>query len=152
MPQTTWATTADVLSLTGVTITQTQLDQANALIELHSGRVYTLSTLTNPNGVTNTGARDIEWMRRACVYQAVWMLSQPDMFSRLEVQAVASKGRPIPLVPSALVLAPLAKRALDRVSWRKSRSLHIRSPFDDGLGAAVLGGPIMDYDDMDGGW
>jgi hypothetical protein len=50
-----------------------------------------------------------------------------------------------------LVLAPLAKKALNRVSWLRSRSLHVRAPFEDGLGAAVLGGAVVDYDDMDGG-
>lgn len=147
-----WATTADVLALTGATVTQTQLDQANSIIELHSGRIYALSGVTDPNGVTNTGARDIEWMRRACAFQAAWMLSQPDMFSRLDLSAVTQEGRAVGLKDHALVLAPLAKRALARVSWLKSRSLHVRSPFEDGMGPiGVLGGPVIDYDD-DGGW
>lgn len=152
MTQTTWATEGDVASLTGVVVDSTQISQANAVIELHSGRIYSLSTVTDPNGVTNTGPRDAEWMRRACAYQAAWMAAQPDMFTRLDLNAVNQEGRAVGLKDYTLVLAPLAKRALDRVSWRKSRSLHVRSPFEDGLGAAVLGGPIMDYDDMDGGW
>lgn len=152
MTQTTWATEGDVASLTGVVVDSTQISQANAVIELHSGRLYSLSTLTNPNGVTNTGPRDTEWMRRACAYQAAWMASQPDMFSRLDLNAVTQEGRAVGLKEYTLTLAPLARKALQRVSWLKSRSLHVRSPFEDGLGAAVLGGPIMDYDDMDGGW
>jgi len=148
--QTTWATAADVLSLTGSTVTDPQLTQANAVIELHAGRIYTLATLSTPSGVTNTGARDAEWMRRACAYQAAWMLSQPDMFSRIDLSAVTQEGRAVGLKEHSFVLAPLAKRALDRVSWLKSRSLHVRAPFEDGLGP--ISTAIIDYDDDDGGW
>lgn len=144
MTQTTWATASDVVSLTGQGVTQTQLEQANGVIELHAGKIYTLAAV-------NTGTRDAEWMRRACAYQAAWMLSQPDMFARLDLNALTQEGRAVGLKEHALVLAPLAKRALNRVSWLRSRSLHVRAPFVDGLGAAALGGPIVDYDDMDGG-
>lgn len=143
MTQTTWATVADVSSLTGVTVSST--DKANAVIELHTGRLYT-------DAVTRTGARDLEWMRRACAYQAAWQASQPDMYARLDLNGVNQEGRAVGLKEHALVLAPLARKALARVSWLKSRSLHVRSPFQDGLGPAVLGGPIVDYDDDDGGW
>ena len=143
MTQTTWATAADVTSLTGATVTDPQLTQANAAIELHAGRLYT-------DAVSRTGTRDVEWMRRACAYQAAWMLAQPDMFTRLEMQAISATGRPVPIIASALTLAPLARRALNRVSWFRSRSLHVRSPFEDGLGP--LSTAIVDYDDDGEGW
>ena len=142
MTQTGWATTADVLSLTGMAPTQPVVDQANAMIEIAAGRIYT-------DAAAHTGTRDTEWMRRAVSYQAAWLPSQPDVFSRLELEAVAASGRPVPIVPTALTLAPLAKRALNRVSWIRSRSLHIRSPFADGPGP--LSTAIMDYDDDDEG-
>lgn len=142
MTQTGWATTADVLSLTGATPGQPIVDQANAQIEVAAGRIYT-------DAVTHTGTRDQEWMRRAVCYQAAWIPSQPDIYGRLELEAVSATGRPVPIVPTALTLAPLAKRALNRVSWVRSRSLHVRSPFADGPGP--ISTAIMDYDD-DGGW
>jgi hypothetical protein len=145
MTQTTWATVDDVISLTGADVSSTQLARANAAIELHTGRLYT-------DAATRTGTRDLEWMRRACAYQAAWMLSQPDMFARLDLSAVTQEGRAVGLKEHALVLAPLAKRALARVSWLRSRSLHVRSPFEDSLGPVVLGGAVVDYDDDDGGW
>jgi hypothetical protein len=89
-------------------------------------------------------------MRRACAYQAAWMPSQPDMFTRLEMQAISATGRPVPIIASALTLAPMARRALNRVSWLKSRSLHVRGPFEDGLGP--LSTAIVDYDDDGEGW
>lgn len=143
MTQTAWATIADVASLTGVTATQPQVDQANGVIEVHGGRIYTLA-------LANTGTRDIEWMRRACAYQCAWQISQPDMFTRLEMEAISATGRPVPITPAALTLAPLARRALNRVSWLKSRSLHVRTPFTDGLGPLTTA--VMDYDDDGGGF
>lgn len=137
-----WATIADVSNLTGSVVTDAQLSQANAVIELHSGRVYSLAH-------ANTGARDLEWMRRACAYQAAWMLSQPDMFSRMDITSV---GSGVGLKEKGLVLAPLAKQALNRVSWLKSRSLHVRSPFQDGAGPSWgqnAAGQVIDYDDWD---
>lgn len=143
MTQTTWATTDDVLSLTGTTVTDAQLAQANGVVEVHSGRLYV-------DAVERTGTRDIEWMRRAVAYQAAWLTAQPDAFSRLDLTQVTQEGRAIGLKEHALTLAPLTERALGRVSWLRSRSLHVRSPFVDGLGPVSTA--IIDYDDDDTGW
>lgn len=142
MTQTTWATAADVLSLTGKTVTDDQLTQANAALELHAGRIYTL-------GLAHTGTRDIEWMRRACAYQAAWMPDQPDVFGRLDYTEVGKeRGTPTKITATAMTLAPLARKALNRVSWLRSRSLHARSPFTDHMGYP-LGGSTADtgYED-----
>lgn len=127
MTQTTWATTVDVLSLTGATVTDTELTQANGVLELHVGRLYV-------DAITRTGSRDAEWLRRACAYQAAWMLAQPDMYQRLDITSTGNGTGSVALTDHALVLAPLAKRALVRVSWLRSRSLHVRSAATDGLG------------------
>lgn len=131
----TWCTTDDVLLLTGKTVSDTQLAQASTVLELHLGRTF-YELVSNPDGGTvKVGRRDREWLRRACAYQAAWMLAQPDMYQRIDMDAMASPGRPITLKDRALVLAPLARRALQRVSWLRSRSLHARTPFTDGLSA-----------------
>lgn len=137
---TNWASTADVLSLTGKTVTEQQLDQANAVIELHAGRIHSLAE-------ANTGSRDKEWLRRACAFQAAWQLSQPDLHGRLDMTSVPGGAA---LKEGALTLAPLAKRALARVSWLKSRSLHVRSPFVDGGPLwGQVSGEVFDFDDWD---
>jgi hypothetical protein len=125
--QTTWATVADVLSLAGATVTDTQLTQANGVLELHAGRLYI-------DAIARTGTRDAEWLRRACAYQAAWMLAQPDMYQRLDITSTGNGAGSVALKDHAFTLAPLAKRALARVSWLRSRSLHVRSAFEDGLG------------------
>jgi hypothetical protein len=129
MTQTTWATEADVETTTGVTITAAQLAQAAAVIDMEAGRTYL--------DVSRIGARDQYWLKLALCYQAAWLTANPDLFQRIEVEAEGTKGQLTKFSPTGLVLAPYAKRALKRVSWLKSRSLHVQSPFADGIG--VLG-------------
>lgn len=132
--QTTWCVPADVLQLTGVTVDQPQCYQGCAVIELHTGRTY-VEMMSNPdNGQVKIGRRDLEWMRRAAAYQTAWMTGQPDVFTRLDMDALSAGSRPIQLKDRALTLAPLARKALARVSWLRTRSLHVRSPYQDGLG------------------
>lgn len=142
MPQTTWATTADVLSLTGKTVTDEQLAQANSVVEVRGGRLYSISA-------TRIGARNTEWLKRAVAYQAAWMLRQPDYFGRMDVTAISQDGRSSTLRDGGMELAPLARVALNRCSWMRSRSMHVRSAFQDGTGAAS--DPSIDTDDDDWG-
>ncbi len=132
--QTTWCTVADVLMFTGITVDLPQVVMANATLELHLGRTY-FEMMSNPDaGQVKIGRRDLEWLRRACAYQCAWQAAQPDMFQRLDMDALASTGRPITLKDRALTLAPLARKAIERVSWLRTRSIHVRSPFEDGMG------------------
>lgn len=134
MTQTTWATTADVLTFTGTEVTEQQLAQAAATIDLHAKRTY--------DDVTRVGSRDRYWLKLAVVYQAAWLTAQPDAFQRMAIdslgQASLGGGRgTTKFEPGAMLLGPYAKKALKCVSWLKSRSLHVQSPFTDGFG--VLG-------------
>lgn len=121
-----WATVADVQALTGQTVSTAQVQQANGVIEMLAGRTYALA-------YSRTGSRDQEWMRRAVAYQTAWLVAQPDLFGRLDLENLSSTGRGLSLRDNGIVLAPMAKWALKRVSWLKSRSLHVRSPYQDGL-------------------
>lgn len=149
--QTTWCTVADVLQLTGTVVDLPQVVQANAVIELHIGRTYTEIMVSPDGGQVKIGRRDLEWMRRACAYQCAWQTAQPDMFLRLDMDAVASTGRPIKLKDRALVLAPLARKAIERCSWLRSRSLHVRSPFTDGMGP-ISGNAVAEANDAYESW
>lgn len=139
MPQTTWATTADVTAYTGATVTETQLAQANTVIETVCGRMYTVSA-------TRLGARNAEWLKRAVAYQAAWLLRQPDFYGRMDVTQFAQDGRSTTLRDGGVEVAPLARRALARCSWMRSRSMHVKSPFLDGPGV----NPDPRYDNDDG--
>lgn len=122
----TWATVEDVATYTGATVTSPQLMQANAMIEMFTRR-------TCVESYDRTGDRDKVWLKRAVAYQAAWMPGQPDVFTRLDVNTIQEGRKAIGLKENTLLIAPLAKKALRNVSWLKTRSVHVRSPFQDGL-------------------
>jgi hypothetical protein len=120
-----WAQASDVAAFTGVTVTDAQVMQAQAFMDMFSARTY--------EAVARIGSRDLYWLKLATSYQAVWMLSQPDLYSRLDFATITQGGRPVQLKDDSLRISPLAQKALKRCSWMRSRSLHVRSPFVDGL-------------------
>lgn len=140
----TWCTTADVLSITGVTVSAGTLAQAGFAIDIYCGRAYAV------DGV-RVGSRDLNWLKLACAYQAAWLPSQPDAFTRIDALDVSEGRLRTQLRDTALVLSPFARKALKRVSWLKSRSIHIQSPFQDGLGVSGLN-PLSSATDAIGPW
>lgn len=126
MTTASWAQAADVAAYTGVTVTDAQVMQAQAVMDMFSARTY--------DAAARIGTRDLYWLKLATAYQAAWMLAQPDLFTRLDFQAIAMGNRPVQLKDQALLIGPLALKALRRCSWMRSRSFHVRSPFTDGLG------------------
>ena len=139
----TWASTADVQDITGVTVTDAQLRRAQYVIDIVSGRTYEIRPLL----VQENRTRDLRWLKQAVAYQAAWMISQPDMFTRMNVTSVNQDTSQAQMGASALTLAPLARRALNRVSWKGTRSLQVqRRPQADGLGVLPAGSPVYDYD------
>jgi hypothetical protein len=130
---------ADVLNITGQTVTLQQVQYAGSVIDLFTGRPYTFEW-TDPgsqdtityNWFENVGATDTYYLNLAVVYQVVWMQQQPDMYSRLDLDSIQTMRAPIRLKNgNALMLGPLARKALARVSWLRSRAIHVRSPFED---------------------
>jgi len=143
----TWADIVGVAELTGATVTDADLAKAGGIVDLFAGRTYA--------AVARTGTRDAGWLRMAVAYQAAWMSGQPDLFARLDYTAVPDAAA---VTGTGMVLAPMAKWALRRCSWLKSRSLHVRSPFLDGSGG-VGADPLAEANDgghvwapMGGGW
>ncbi|MFB7111731.1 hypothetical protein [Streptomyces sp. NPDC056291] len=138
----TWATTADVLDITGVTVTEAQLTRAQHVIDMVSGRTYDIHDLL----VAENRRRDLYWLKLAVAYQAAWMIAQPDMFTRMNVTRVDQDMSEAEMGASALVLAPLARRALNRLSWRGTRSLQVQRPRTDGPRVLPAGSPVRDED------
>ncbi|MHB2029478.1 MAG: hypothetical protein ACYCPT_11760 [Acidimicrobiales bacterium] len=119
-------------------MTDEQVAIAGYVIDLFSGRPYSMSwtdpssqEVTTYNWWENVGAADAYYMKLAVCYQTVWMTQQPDLMTRLDVKKVPTTREPLPLEANALSVGPLAKKALSRVSWLRSRALHVRSPFED---------------------
>lgn len=120
-----WATVADVYRATGTAVTDAVLAQAQSTIDVAAGRTYAAAP--------RTGARDVGWLRLAVAYQAAWLTAQPDMFVRMDITSTGGSGdSAVAGAAGWLTLAPMARRALNRCSWIRSRSLHVRSEFLDG--------------------
>lgn len=109
----TWCTTADVTNLTGVTVTDAQLLRAQAVIE-------TFEDVDPVDPGDHLTARDRERFRKATAYQAGWMYEQIALEQRTDVESISQDGQSWRYAhPDAVVLAPLAKRNLDLLSWRQ---------------------------------
>lgn len=110
-----WATTAEVASITGVAdVASTALAAAQTSIELHAGRI--------PADVI--ADRDLHWLRCAVAYQAVWIAAQPDYLERRDASAESADGASITnRNADSVTLAPLARKALRRLSFRGPRAI-----------------------------
>lgn len=116
-----WADVTYTENITGVVVSESQLAQAQAVIELFSGvtESYALS------------GRDGRHLRMAVAYQAAWMKGQIDVTTRTDVSSVTQDEMSFQYAnPDAPVLAPLARAALKRLSWKGTRSTLVRRPVD----------------------
>lgn len=114
-----FATIAQVAELTGASVdAQTRLLAAQA-VEMSTGLVE--GTLAERVDMT---ARDLYFLRLACAYQAAWLNVQPDYLTRNDVKSVSHDGQAAQGNPDWLTLAPLARKATKRLSWRGTRSLN----------------------------
>ena len=112
-----WADAEYTENITGVAVTATHLGIAQASIELFSG-VTEDYTLTK---------RDTRHLRMAVAYQAAWVKGQIDVTTRTDVSQVTQDEMSFQYANAdAPVLAPLARQALKRLSWKTSRSVMLR--------------------------
>jgi hypothetical protein len=136
-----WANADDVIDATGVSVTEQQLAQAQADIEIFSGRIY-------PD-TPRIRARDLYWLGRAVARQAAWLAGQFGLETRLDASQTQQDGTSTTLKGDGLVLAPMAARALKRVSWMRSRTIHVRAPIE---GAGPIGNALSDDADESLPW
>lgn len=115
-----WATTGNVANYTGVTVTAAQVEQAQVLVEVFADTTEDAST------AGNISPKNLRLLRFAVAYQAAWLDSHPDAFQNLDLTQIQQDGIVATMQHNnALVLAPMAKRCVDRLSWRRTRSLRI---------------------------
>jgi hypothetical protein len=114
-----WATTADVLAITGTATTDANLALAQAIVEDHVNRT--------PEAVGAMRTRDLNNLRKAVAWQAIWLAGQPGLLQRVGTTGISQDGLNVTYSSRAdLLLAPLAQRALKNLSWMGSRSIQIR--------------------------
>lgn len=117
---TTWASATDVITFTGITVSSGQLEQAQAVIEMFA------DTTSDASDAGNIAPKNLRLLKLATAYQAAWITQHPDAFTNIDLSnfnqdQVSGTLRH----DNALVLAPLAKRAIDRLSWKRIRALRI---------------------------
>lgn len=116
-----WVTAAEASDITGQTVTEAQVNAAHPIIELYTNVTTETSAALKP--------RDLRLLKYAEAYQAYWMASQVDVLSRMDADHVTQDGLTFQKGDEdALVLAPLAKKCIVRLSWNKSRSIQPLTP------------------------
>lgn len=87
--------------------------------------------------------RDRYFLRLATAYQVAFMHDNPDMFSRADVTDASQDGESASFRnPDAHLLAPLARKALRRLSWRS-----LTLPGDRTRGRTPINVNSEEYDD-----
>jgi hypothetical protein len=132
-----WASAQDVIDSTGVSVTDQQLLQAQSDIEIFTNRIFT--------DTERIRTRDLYWLGRAVARQAAWLAGQFGLETRLDATQTQQDQVSTTLTGDGLVLAPMAARALRRVSWMRSRTVHIRSAVE-GAGP-IVGDALSDGSD-----
>jgi hypothetical protein len=116
---------AYVLAVTGTTYTAGQIMLAQQILNTHTNYTPEVSG-------ANMQPQDLFWLRYALAYQTAWMATQPGLLARNAVEGVSQDSVSAQYVDeSAITLAPLARRSIKQLSWKKSRSLRVRTPFID---------------------
>lgn len=140
----TWATTSDVTTYTGVTVTGAQVEQAQAVIEL-------FADVTEDS--VQLAPKNLRLLKLAVAYQAAWITQHPDAFTSMDTTNVSQDQVSATFThANAGILAPLAKRALDRLSWRRTRGLRIQKRTDPGQIPPVMNVFNAAADDNDPRW
>lgn len=117
----TWATISDVATYTGLNVTTAQAEQAQAVIELFA------DVTEDASDAGNVSAKNLRLLRQAVAYQAAWITQHPDAFTNIDLNNFNQDQVSGTLAhANALILAPLAKRCVDRLSWKRIRPLRIR--------------------------
>jgi hypothetical protein len=140
----TWVDLTTARNVTGTpAITQAQLDQAQGIVDLFSNRTPAASAGVRP--------RDVSRLGQAVAWQAAWLVAHPDVAQRSDVTAYGGDGVSVTLAsPDSQVLAPLARRALRRLTWKRPGTIPVESPMASAY-TAVERGPV-DRDDQDHLW
>lgn len=126
-----WASPAQIYNITGVEVTDQEIQDAQMVVELHCGRTAA--------GMGTTDARlrprDLDWLRKAVAYQAAWQRDQPGYLERHWIKEIIQDGTNIVYASSGeasnvafLNLGPLAARAIKNLSWMKNQSIRLKMP------------------------
>lgn len=136
---TAWATPAQASAITNKPVSQEDLDAAQVVIDLFSNATIEASA--------SIGAKNLRWLRYAVSYQAIWQAARVDFGTEMDVTQVTQDGHTFSKGNAASYeLAPLARRALFKLSWNKTRTMDPLSPEEAialKYGGSDWGGPQL---------
>lgn len=128
----TWATLDDVYAATRREVSEENLAIAQSIIEDLAGTEAEFED----SGISSRNQR---YLRKAVCWQAVWLESHPDALDAMDVTGVSGDGvNAQHATDTAAFMAPLARRCLNRVSWKNG-------PIRVGRGRSV----VVDTGDRD---
>lgn len=120
-----WTTTSAVQDLTGITVSLDGINAAQSVVEMFAG------TTEDASDAGNISTKNLRLLGLAVAYQAAWLTQHPDAFTSMDVENATQDGMSFAWAhANAHILAPLAKRAIDRLSWKGNRSILIRKSGD----------------------
>lgn len=113
---TAWANPVEASNITNKPVSQEDLDAAQFVIDLYSN-----VTIEASGGV---GAKNLRWLKYAVSWQAVWQSSRVDFGNEMDVTQVTQDGHTFSKGNNdAYILSPIARRALFKLSWNKTRTI-----------------------------
>lgn len=107
-----YATRERVNELTGATVTDETIGQAQAIVEVVSGR---------PESAV-TKLADRAWLEYAVCWQAAFMATNSHVFEQANVKRVEQDRSMVEFGDQLYAVSPLVIQAVKRVSWNRSRS------------------------------
>ena len=98
---------------------------AQGMIELFADVIY--NQTIDVSGAPLIGAKNLRLLKMATAYQAAWITDHPDLFTHVDITSINQDG--IFFVNSnenSSLLAPMARRALKRLSWMRNKNIRVR--------------------------
>lgn len=114
-----WASISETLAYTRLNVEQEDLDSAQAMIELFADVIYEQSD--------KISTKNLRLLKMAVAYQAAWMTEHPDLFTHTDIQSINQDGIfYVHQHENSYLIAPMARRALKRLSWMRNKSIRVR--------------------------
>jgi hypothetical protein len=146
-------TIAEVKNLLGVDVLAHHVSMAHADVDRLGG-----IDLEDTAVVARIRARDLKNIRWAIAYQAAWLSTQIDVHARMDVAEISgssSDGGIKIRDELTQILAPLARSALERLSWKTRRTTLIpkrrtklEGPLTTTADVTIHTDPIDTYDQL----
>jgi hypothetical protein len=117
-----WCDPDDVLALTGETVTTGNCAIASSMIE-----TYTEVFAEDTDNADRYLATDLRTIRRAASWQAPWVRDHPGLLTERESakDVSADSTRVSREARSDIMLAPMAARELENLSWVRTHSVRV---------------------------